>query len=192
MSKNSGSKHIRRETESVSSKHPYTWKLGYRKPVQIPIGSTWNNWEITEAMAYGIFKEIAISRPLVSAFAQIWTSQACNSMKFQRICKILVSKINSNLMKRATWLSVHSAYRYFLVFNQTSNNFFETPCMFTALGFRSTKKFKHLKINEPGPVWIWITWHIKESKILKISKEISFPQKRDLNNVLLQTFSNFW
>ena len=24
---------------------------------------------------------------------------------------------------------VHSAYRYFLVFNQTSNNFFETPCI---------------------------------------------------------------
>ena len=25
---------------------------------------------------------------------------------------------------------VYSAYRYFLVFNQKSNNFFETPCRF--------------------------------------------------------------
>ena len=38
MSKNSGSKYDRRETESVSSKHPYAGQLGYRKPVQIPFG----------------------------------------------------------------------------------------------------------------------------------------------------------
>ena len=82
MSKNSGSKHNQRETESVSSKHPYAWKLGYRKPVQIPFRSPSNNWEITETMAHGTFTKNAISRPLVSAFAQTWTSKACNSMNF--------------------------------------------------------------------------------------------------------------
>ena len=32
-----------------------------------------------------------------------------------------------------SWPRVHSAYRYFLVFNQTSNNFFETPCIYKGL-----------------------------------------------------------
>ena len=54
-SKNSGSKQNRRETESVSSKHPYAWQLAYRIPVWIPLVSPWNNWEITETTAYGNF-----------------------------------------------------------------------------------------------------------------------------------------
>ena len=92
-SKNSGSKQNRRETESVSSKQPYAWQLGYQKP-WIPLGSPWNNGEITETTAYRTFTKNVVSRPLVSAFAQTWTSKACNSMIFYRIYKILESKIN--------------------------------------------------------------------------------------------------
>ena len=47
-----------------------------------PIWFAWNNLEITEAMAYGTFTKNAISRPLVSVFAQTWTLKACKFHEF--------------------------------------------------------------------------------------------------------------
>ena len=47
---------------------------------------------------------------------------------FSGFARFLCQNLNQNLRKRVSWPCVHSAYRYFLVFNQISNNFFETPC----------------------------------------------------------------
>ena len=79
-------------------------------------------------------------RSLVSAILYFLSLKARNSVNFQPICKILVSKINLKAQEKGEVTVCPFSVSLFLVFKQTSNNFLRHPVC--SSGYQNTEMWK--------------------------------------------------